>query len=320
MREMVESLPDSETKTFNLSKNLPNLAEAVKEMEETLTFRGASVIYDKMPTRSTRAATLPEDSNSSDISTTLIQIKKEATNFVAAIEKGYYDRKTKFKASASAYTANLIKVAFSLDNMLAHSEKNHVPNEFMEYYEMSKRAGFMETELDNMEVEQQYRRLTYFVKQEYDKVISIRSAYADDQEVLEQRIYQKIFNAHHESEMDVAADLYLSALLRTRAESVVESMGSVVKAVSDNRPNLEFVHLSRDAFICYNGPETYGLDAEPMINLANERYFRDNTQSGELHYHRRTAQLSKLQDWEVSGVIDKKRKQAAAKSKISFLK
>lgn len=311
IREMVNSLPDPGTKAFSLCNNLPHLNDAVKEMEKTQTFRGVPVIYTKMRTRSSRGAS----DQTTDVPTILSDIKKEATTFVNALEKGFNDRKTKYKATASATTANQVEAAFSLDNLVANCENKLVPKEFMDYYHLAKKVGVLETDLEDYDVEQQYRRLAYFVKEEYDKAISVRKAHAEDQEILEQRIYQKIFNTEHEDDMDVAADLYLSALLRTKAESVAESMGSIMKAVSTNRPNLDFEQLARDSFTCYNGPEVYSANARKLHKKSVKRYFVDNTQSGDLHFHRKTAQLSKLRHWETSEVIDKKKKEAAAKAK-----
>ncbi|CAL8130755.1 unnamed protein product [Orchesella dallaii] len=176
----------------------------------------------------------------------LSDLKKESPLFVKAIQKWYKSRFMKFKPVVNS----LIDQSFRLDNMVRSAEEKVVPDSFYRYYRLASQSRYTDAVLSEVEVGHQYLAMAELAKFEYDK---IRPGRRDDLSSLEKEVFEKVLCSCPTERIDFAADLLASAIVkvRTHTESVVESMGSRIKVVSDNRA-LKFVKRFRKNYIPYS--------------------------------------------------------------------
>lgn len=205
-----------------------------------------------------------------------------------------------------------MEAAFRLENVLSNAESGTVPESLITYFEAARAAEYLPSETSEENIRTEYTSFCSAVKELYDGELESHPHMAGMFEKLERTIYNRIISASRPSTHTDVTDLLLSVLSRSHCESIYESMGSVIKNVVDDR-NIDFKNIQEEMFVSYNGPQPYAEGIEDLLEDALNMCWPGKP----WHIYRETKRRDLLKFFNVSLVVDRKKREANQNSRLA---
>ncbi len=162
-----------------------------------------------------------------------------------------------------------VKSVFSMKEIFSRSRGEIPVEQLLSYSDLAKQASYLESHITS---EQEY---VSFSENVYDSMKDLYEKSTDfySWRSLETDYYvSSMFGAHGASLFSSITHLHGSACLRLSNESIVESMGSVIKQHSQSRGRLQSTKLSKEVFISWNGPHV-NTNSIPFIDRSLSHRF-----------------------------------------------
>jgi hypothetical protein len=306
LEHMVESLGSNQ-----VHENLVHVGECMKELTEHATFQQKPITFERL--RVHRSRSKKSDSQLSTVDEAVDYIKKQGERFVSSFSSEFRGRVNKYGNESSVYP--MMEASFKLENVVNAQKSHSVPEEFMEYFRLAQCASYLPDDIQEDEISDQYRAFSFVVS---DLVEQDKQFHKTDLQVkpwvVEQRVFNTIFNSKcYQSCRDVT-DLLLSACVRAQSEAPCESMGSYIKNVVEYRP-MDHKNLEREVFISYNGPDQWSDQCEKLVFDALSMHFAGKPN---WHFYKKEETKGKLDSFLVSKVVQRKAEEAKIGSRIPY--
>lgn len=201
------------------------------------------------------------------------------------------------KGSRSVLDINSsIKSLFSMA-AICEREKGEVPEDDLRYYSnLAKEATYLEGDIGFEELKEEY---VSFSESVYDHA---KINYESYDNFMQKRQYEKkyytksiVAGAYDARSYSSITHLLSSATLRLSNESIVESIGSVIKQHTLSRGRLEPEMLTKETFVSWNGPPC-NVNAIPLVDLAMADHFhtKDPTRWNLVHADTNQSRLDSM--------------------------
>jgi hypothetical protein len=306
LEQMVESVG-----TNQVHESLVHVDDCLKELTEHATFQQKPITFERLRVHCSRLK--KSDTQVSSLDEATDYIKKQGERFVSTFSTQFRNRVNKYENESAIYP--LIEASFKLENIVNAQESRSVPEEFIEYFRLAKSASYLPEDILEDEILDQYRAFSFAVS---DLVQQDKEFHPNDLQikpwVVEQRVFNKIFNSKcYQSCRDVT-DLLLSACVRAQSEAPCESMGSYIKNVAEYRP-IDHKNLEKEVFISYNGPDQWSDQCEKLVFDALSMHFAGKPN---WHFYKKEETKGKLDSFLVSKVVQRKAEEAKLGSRVPY--
>lgn len=284
---------------------MEKLTEAFTSLRDSSTYQGIPIFTSVTAINKTRKAGV--EAEASQLQTHLVTIQKKLDIYVKTLKSTFDGRANPNKA----YVYPLVEESFRLENVLVRAESDTIPDQFISYFNLSKKVGYLPEDIQEDDIRKQYLSFIQDVKNRYERqrkvtpLSSIRS--------LEEAVYDQIVTSQVETNYSDVTDLLLSALSRAHCEGVCESMGSIIKDVADER-SFRFQNMQEEMFISYNGPKPWEASTNRLTEDSLDRHFGKRP----WHFYKKTGKKSLKDLYGVSLVVARKKKEAKESLKLHY--
>jgi hypothetical protein len=293
----------------NPHPKLVNFKEVIAEVRESSTFCGVRLTMGRDYNVRTRASQAQGDSALYNVADVIAYTHAQSAIFIGKFKEKFQTEVDRNIATASP----LITASFKLENVLQNAQNNHVPEEFVQYFRMAIKSGYVGAERSEDMVKEEYKAFcklaANLVKDSFQFKKDVERGFYTN---VEQHVYKLICGSKCKEPIECTVDLLLSAMLRTHCEAAAESMGNIVNNVLGDR-KLDFDNLKEEVFLAWNGP--HPMNADKLIADTLDSIFdgRDNWS-----FYRKSKRMDLIQSYTTSEVVDRVRKEAKEKSKIPY--
>lgn len=321
MSEMTSTIDKDDSQ---LHKDLCFFGKALRELrdlEGELTFQEKPLYLTRQMQNRTRATvetqplesqSMENEDNAATIQQIVADLKKDGEIFLKTFSEGFKKRADPNKG----FCYPLLEKAFRLENILANYGTDAVPPEFLEYFRLSQKVGYVPEDLSEYEISKQYRTFCSVVADMVAEDAEFHCGELKEQPwKVEQRVFNKICSTVTRQPISDVTDLCLSAMVRAHCEAVCESMGSVVKNIKDQR-NVTYENLKEELFISYNGPHPCASDS--LVSDALDLHFSNMESDKSWRFHRKTKKGGILKHFTTSKVVDRKKQEAVETVRVPY--
>ena len=276
--------------------DFPYYNGALKELQDTRTFKEMPVIIARQPAHRTRNA--PDSTRVATMEDAEKLVKKNACSMISIIVE---DMGTRGANVSCSHLHHVVRKSFELEEVLQHAQDGTIPPEFLQYAELAIKVSYLD-EVSRQDLQRQYTEFCNYISSE-------RSQYESQPvESIEYKLYCKLINSEMHADISDTLHLLAGAMLRTANEAPAESMGNIIKYHFFRR-NVNFEAAAQEAFLHWNGPSS--IHADGLIRDALNLHFgRDSW-----HFHR-SSFAGRLTAWRISAVVDRKQKEELEKTRI----
>lgn len=204
--------------------------------------------------------------------------REKLASYIESVSQSIANRMERGLSSVQHINAS-IKNLFSMTE-ICNREKGEVPNESLRYYsDLAKSADHLETKVDFEDLQAEYASFSETI---HDSILKeyLTSSCLSERRQIENNYYTSAIckGSYDAFSYSNITHLLQGSTLRLSNESVIESMGSVVKQHTLSRGRLDSRKLAKEVYLTWNGPKC-NVHAIPLMDRSMEDMFHSSDPS-----------------------------------------